>query len=225
MRFRLFVFLFALRVASIAQEARPPQLPTAVPNALPDSRGSLEGKRAKLKLLVPVSSKSPNGSSFMAQLEAPIEVAGTPVVAQGSILEGHLETTHARRPLRGGTLRLIFDRIKLPDGTIQPARVMLVQAESQSARADSEGTLRPTLSKKRLAFQLGGTALAAKLSDDLVEETLAASAGSARWAGLAGGAVFLLIQKGREVKLKQGDLVEIEFVREGEPLPVGSSAR
>jgi hypothetical protein len=41
------------------------------------------------------------------------------------------------------------------------------------------------VSKKRLVIQLGGTALVAKLADDLSEEALAATAGSARWYGLA----------------------------------------
>ncbi len=112
-----------------------------------------------------------------------------------------------------------FDRVRLPDGTIRPARFDLAATEGKSAWTDSEGTVHPTVSKKRLALQLGGTALAAKLADDLSEEALAVSAGAARWHGLAASTTFLLLQKGREAKLEPGEIIEVELVREGQPLP------
>jgi hypothetical protein len=109
---------------------------------------------------------------------------------------------------------MVFDRIKLPDGTVQPARFELSATESVFARADSEGTVHPTISKKRLAIQLGGTALVAKLADDLSEEVLATTAGSARWYGLAASTTFLLLQKGREVKLKPGEIIDVDLIRD-----------
>ena len=159
----------------------------------------------------------------MARLEDPVEVDGKPVLPKGTLVEGHLETTPARRMMRRGALRMVFDRIKLPDGTVQPARFELSSTESDSARTDSEGTVHPTVSKKRLAIQLGGTALVAKLADDLSEEALATSAGSARWYGLAASTTFLLLQKGREVKLKPGEIIEVDLLRDGSALPVGPS--
>ena len=140
---------------------------------------------------------------------------GTTVLPQGSVVEGHLETVHARRIMRPGALRMIFDRVKLPDGTIQRANFVVVSSESKSVKADEEGELHPTISKKRLAFQLGGTAAVAKLADDIAEEAVAAGAGTARLYGLAGAGVFLFFQKGREVKLHQGDIIEAELVRSG----------
>jgi len=156
----------------------------------------------------------------MARIEDPVEVQGRAVLPAGTLVEGHLETTPARRPMRRGALRMIFDRVKLPDGTVQPARFELSSTESNSARTDSEGTVHPTVSKKRLAIQLGGTAAVAKLADDLSEEALAAGAGSARWYGLAASTAFLLLQKGREVKLKPGEVIEVDLVREGGTLPL-----
>jgi phage gp45-like len=97
--------------------------------------------------------------------------------------------------------------------------------ESNAARTDSERTVHPAVSKKRLVIQLGGTALVAKLADDLSEEALAATAGSARWYGLAASTTFLLLQKGREVRLKPGEVIEVDLVREGSPLPVVPAAR
>jgi phage gp45-like len=75
------------------------------------------------------------------------------------------------------------------------------------------------------ALQLGGTALVAKLADDISEEALATSAGSARWYGLAASTAFLLLQKGREVKLKPGEVIEVDLVRDGSPLPMGTASR
>jgi hypothetical protein len=189
----------------------------ATPSRQNDERA---GVKARLSLLSQVSSKSPSGSSFMAKIEDPVEVQGKPVLPAGTLVEGHLETTPARRPMRRGALRMIFDRVKLPDGTVQPARFELSSTESNSARTDSEGTVHPTVSKKRLAIQLGGTVAVAKLADDLSEEALAAGAGSARWYGLAASTTFLLLQKGREVKLKPGEVIEVDLVREGGTLPL-----
>ncbi len=109
----------------------------------------------------------------MAKVEDPVEVDGKSVLPKGTLVEGHLETVPARRMMRRGALRMVFDRVKLPDGTVQPARFELSSTESNAAKTDSEGTVHPTVSKKRLAIQLGGTALVAKLADDLSEEVLA----------------------------------------------------
>ncbi|HYM06786.1 MAG TPA: hypothetical protein VEU11_09515 [Terriglobales bacterium] len=183
------------------------------------SQTSLEGRKARLALLSPISSKSPSGSSFMAKLEDPVEMDGKPVLQPGTLVEGHLETVPARRMMRRGAMRLIFDRIKLPDSTVQPARFELSSSDSNSAKTDSEGTLHPTVSKTRLALQLGGTSLVAKLADDLSEEALATTAGSARWYGLAASTAFLLLQKGREVKLKPGDVIVVDLMRDSSELP------
>jgi hypothetical protein len=170
---------------------------------------------ARLTLLSNISSKSPSGSSFLARVQTAVTVDGKPVLPEGSIVEGHLQTTPARRMMRAGALRIIFDRIKLPDGTVQGAGFELVTAESDSVKVDDEGVARPTVSKKRLALQLGGSLAIAKLADDISEEVLAVGAGSARYYGLGASVAFLAIQKGREVKLREGDVVEVEFVRTG----------
>lgn len=156
----------------------------------------------------------------MAKLDDPVEVDGKPLLPKGTLVEGHLETTPARRMMRRGALRMVFDRIRLPDGTVQPAGFELSATESNATKTDSEGTVHPTVNKKRLAIQLGGTALVAKLADDLSEEALATSAGSARWYGLAASTTFLLLQKGREVKLKPGEIIEVDFARDGSAVPM-----
>ena len=129
---------------------------------------------ARLTLLSNISSKSPSGSTFLARAQTPVAVEGRPLLPEGSIVEGHLQTTPARRMIHAGALRMIFDRIKLPDGTVHPAAFELVTAESDSVKVDDEGVAHPTVSKKRLALQLGGSLAIAKLADDIAEEALAA---------------------------------------------------
>ena len=67
----------------------------------------------------------------MAKLEDAVAVDGKPVLPQGTLVEGHLETTPARRMMRRGALRMIFDRLKLPDGTVQPAHLELASNREQ----------------------------------------------------------------------------------------------
>ncbi len=125
----LFAWCIAWAAGSWAQEVTP-QL-----------RYAPESGKARLTLLSPISSKSPSGSSFMAKLEDPVAGDGKPVLPQGTLVEGHLETTPARRMMRRGALRMIFDRLKLPDGTVQPARFELSSTESDAAKTDREGTV------------------------------------------------------------------------------------
>ena len=223
LRCSLFAWCIVLAAGVSAQDRATP-LPNA-PEAQQPAQPSLDGRKVRLALITQISSKSPSGASFMARLEDPLEMDGKPVLPKGTLVDGHLETIPARRMMRRGALRMIFDRIKLPDGSVQPARFELSSTDSDSAKTDSEGTVHPTVSKKRLAIQLGGTALAAKLADDLSEEALATTAGSARWYGLAASTTFLLLQKGREVKLKPGEIIEVDLLRDGSALPMGTAAR
>lgn len=148
-----------------------------------------------------------------------MDVGGETIFPKGSVFEGHVETVKARRPLRSGAMRLFFDQAKLPNGTIRAVPVELMATDAKSAKVDDEGTLKPRLSKKRLAIQLGGALLAAKIADDVAEEaSTSVTPGKARFYGMASAGVVLLLQKGREVHLKPGDTVEVEFGREGAPL-------
>ena len=204
-----FFSTFFMLSAAVLSQCRPG--PTSLPQVAPTD------PTLRLGLLSPITSKSPSGSSFLARLENPVQVEGTIVLPRGSVVEGHLETVRARRMMRPGALRMIFDRVRLPDGTIQRANFVVVRSESKSVKADDEGELHPTISKKRLALQLGGTSAVAKLADDIAEEAVAAGAGTARLYGLTGAGVFLFLQKGREVKLREGDIIEAELLRNPQP--------
>jgi hypothetical protein len=206
MRARLLLFILLLASSLAAAQSAVPAL------------SALEGKTATLALLSAVSSKLPPDASFRARLESAVQVGNLPALPQGTIFEGHLEPTRARRRLRSGSLRLVFDRIVMPDGTIRTASLSLTSVRYQSVTTDFEGTIRPRRSKKRLLFQFGGAALIAKLADDLSELASASvTKNSARYFGLGGAAAFLLLQRGGDVKIPQGTELDVIFNRENPP--------
>ena len=71
---------------------------------------------------------------------------------------------------------------------------------------DPEGVFRAG-NKMRL-LKLGGSLAAAKIADDTVDSTIGAS--KARYVGLATAATLMILQKGGEAKLHQGDTIEVE---------------
>ena len=182
----------------------------------------LEGSRVKLRLISPVSSKSPNGSSFQARIDEPLVSNGRVLLPKGTLFEGHLESKRASRLMRPGSLYLAFDRLIFPNGDIQRANMHLVSTGSTAIKPDGEGMLHPKLSKKRLFLQVGGAALTAKLADDLAELAggTAIGAGSARLIGAGAAATFFVFQKGREVKLRPGDTLEAEFDLQSQRIPI-----
>ena len=137
------------------------------------SSATLEGKSTRLTLLSALSSKSPKASEFRARLEESVQVDGEVLLPQGTLFEGHVEPRPARRMIRSGALRLVFDRMVLPDGTVRFTNTSLTSIDYKGVKTDSEGTVRPRLSKKRLLVQVGGALLIAKVGDDLSEVAIA----------------------------------------------------
>ena len=183
---------------------------------------SLQGKSTRLRLLSPISSKQPKDSRFQARLTEPLEVVGHVLLPRGTLFEGHVDAKPARRMIRSGALRLVFDRMILPDGTQYPANLALTSVQHQKVKTDAEGTVRPKRSKKRLLIQMGSAILIAKVADDL-SEVAAASVGKgmARFIGLGAAVGFVLLQKGGEVKVPEGTDIEVTFGRDSEVLPMG----
>jgi hypothetical protein len=181
----------------------------------------LEGTRARLSLLSEISSRLASGSRFQARLVEAIALNGQTIIPAGTLFEGSLTAVPARRLMRPGSLALVFEHIKLPQGKVQGIKLNLLAADSPAVKTDREGHLHPATSKRRLLLQFGGAALAAKLTDDLAELAAggAVGAGSARYIGAAAAAAFLAFQKGRDVKLKPGDKIEVEFVRDAPAFP------
>ena len=125
-----------------------------------------------------LSSKLATGSVFTARDSA------------GRVYHGHVVTHPARRLLRQGSMRLVFDEPVVP--------------------VKNEGTFRAG-NKVRL-LKLGGSLAAAKLADDAVDGAIGAT--KARYVGMAASAILIIFQKGSEAKLHKGDTVEVEPRRE-----------
>ena len=182
---------------------------------------ALDGQSSTLTLLTDVSSRQPKNSRFKAKLGAELKIENQILLPQGTVFEGHLEPERARRRLRQGSLQLIFDQMVFPDGQVHPVNAVVTSVQLKSLSVDTEGFIRPHRSKKRLAIQLGTTALIAKLADDISEVASASvTRNSARYFGVAGAATFLLLQRGSDVKMPAGTPVDVLFEREPQPAAV-----
>ena len=133
-----------------------------------------ETQTVTLTLQEDLSSKLPTGTVFTAEDSA------------RKIYHGHVVTHPARRLLRRGSMRLIFDDPVVP--------------------VTHEGVFRAG-NKMRL-LKLGGSLAAAKLADDAVDGALGAT--KARYVAAGVGAALIILQKGGEAMLHKGDTIEVE---------------
>jgi hypothetical protein len=195
-------------------------LPLLLALALPGSGFAQAGNPSgaytiTVTLLSSVSSKSRSGSPFSARLEENVNANGRGLLPKGTLLEGEAFTVRPRRLNRPGSVRLVFRRLHLPGGAVFSASASLVSTSEASIKVDPEGTLHPRLSKKRIAIQLGLTALAAKASDDLAEVAISGlTPGKARFFGLGGALGFYLLQKGKDVNVPAGTTLRVAFSRD-----------
>jgi hypothetical protein len=144
-----------------------------------------DAQTVTLTLQEDLSSKLPTGTAFTARDTA------------GKVYHGHVITRPARRLLRRGSLRLIFDDPVVP---VTP---------------DPEGVFRAG-NKMRL-LKLGGSLAAAKLADDAVDGAIGAS--KARYVAIGVGAALIIFQKGGEAKLHKGDTIDVESRRDSASKP------
>jgi len=133
-----------------------------------------DAQNLTLTLQEDLSSKLPTGTAFTAR------------DSTGIVYHGHIVAQPARRFLRRGSMRLVFD------DPVVPVR--------------NEGVFRAG-NKMRL-LKLGASLAAAKLADDAVDGTIGAT--KARYVGLAASATLMIFQKGGEARLHKGDTVEVE---------------
>jgi hypothetical protein len=134
-----------------------------------------DAQTVTLTLQEDLSSKLPAGTAFTAR------------DAAGKVYHGHVVTHPARRLLRRGSMRLVFDDPVVP---VTP---------------DPEGVFRAG-NKMRL-LKLGGSLAAAKLADDAVDGAI--GAGKARYVAFAVGAALIIFQKGGEAMLHKGDTIDV----------------
>jgi hypothetical protein len=133
-----------------------------------------EAQTVTLALREDISSKLPTGTAFTAK------------DAMGKVYHGHVMTHPARRLVRRGSMRLVFDDPVVP--------------------VTSEGVFRAG-NKMRL-LKLGASLAAAKLADDAVDGAIGAT--KARYVAIAASAALIIFQKGGEAQLHKGDTIEVE---------------
>jgi len=137
-----------------------------------------EAQTITLTLQEDLSSKLPTGTVFTAK------------DSTGKVYHGHVVTHPARRLLRRGSMRLVFDDPVVP--------------------VINEGVFRAG-NKMRL-LKLGGSLAAGKLADDAVDGAIGAK--KARYVAIVVAAALIVFQKGGEAKLHNGDTVDVEPRRE-----------
>jgi hypothetical protein len=141
----------------------------------------------QMTLLADLSSKLPSGT--------PIKVKGD----DEKIYSGHIVTHHSRHWLRRGSLRIEFD---------VPVTVTAVHGH----KMDSEGTVKA--GHRRQVAGAAVSVLAAQSFDDYVLDPALRHKNPAWYgadAALVAGTLFL--QKGGEVKLKAGTVLDVEPIR------------
>lgn len=154
----------------------------------------------KIVLLTALSSKMPTGTSFSCR------VASSPDAPQtcGTIVARRAGWFH-----RHGTLRLIV-AAKVA-GKATPAI-----PESKEFRSDAEGTIVRRVTWKRRLITAGTVAGIAKIADDThdaIQGPVAAATPSGRRKSLIIGwgaaTTWLIIQRGQDVKLPEGTILEV----------------
>jgi len=205
-----------------------PPAKVAPPAATASGMALAPGTRARLMLLTPVSaSASREGDALHARLLEPVRLGDRTVLPEGCVFEGRIARTRPpRRLIRGGQLRLVFDRLILPDGAIREISTSLDAVESDHhspLRIDTEGTVASgPQSKKAMLLNLGVSYAFGKIVDDLFEEgikygftslTPGAVASAARYVGIATGLAWFLTQRGRDVRLGKYTVLDTVFTR------------
>lgn len=105
------------------------------------------GTTIDLRLTTEVSSDKPSGQAVSAVVIAPVLVNGTPVISQGTQLDGVTADSHADQPSQNGsteqpaTLRLTFTKIQDKAGQSKPTSSVLVGIDNAREAVDQSGLI------------------------------------------------------------------------------------
>jgi len=171
----------------------------------------------KVVLLTALSSKMPNNAAFQAKItnacqpEAAVAqprlAVETPVAdlpcAENGVLTGRVVARRAGWFHRRGTIRLVIDDSRFAIGEQE-----VTNLKSTFAKVDSEGTISRRASWKRriLSFAIAGGIM--KVADDSVDWWALSTAGARHFAWIA-GAAWLVVERGQDVRLPAGTVIEV----------------
>lgn len=132
---------------------------------------------------------------------------------QGAVIDGHLEQVKRPGKAKGtAQLQLSFDQIRLPDGrsSKMSAQVIEVIANGSSegvGKVDSEGGVQGSDSTKSDVKKVGGAAGIGAIIGLIVGGGTGAAIGATIGAGV--GTAGVLTQKGKDIRLNQGQQLRI----------------
>lgn len=165
------------------------------------------GTKIRVKMDVEINSGvSSKNDTFTVRIARPVKSGDTVLLPEGTLIEGRvIESTPASNAGRPGSMLIRFERIK-PDG-----------ADWQRMDAVPVKQLRGNSTANWSAFSIiGGTAIGA-LIGGLTGSGKGALIGAGIGAG--GGSAVAYARKGKDVRIKSGDVFEI-VLKEAIVLPV-----
>jgi hypothetical protein len=155
------------------------------------------------KLNVPISTKtSHNGDAFMlTQTDTLFHKAPA---LHGAVIDGHVDGVVAAGPMKNPAMTVVFDDIRLADGTKEPVNVVLISTKQFDPKSHKLRTI---------GLMIGGA---------VAGHAIAASTGKKHGAltGAAGGYVLSQTLK-TDVAVPAGSVVELRFKS---PVTAGASA-
>jgi hypothetical protein len=83
------------------------------------------------------------GTTFTAELTAPVVRDGRVLLPIGSTLTGHVTEVHGGKRINGeASMHLLPQQVTLPDGTVYPIHALVIDTDLYKAnKVDSEGTI------------------------------------------------------------------------------------
>jgi hypothetical protein len=151
------------------------------------------------------------GDPFSANIAEPLLESGRQVIPLGALLEGHIASLDRPGHLRGvGHILLSVESLRLPTGRSVPVRAVLVGVHgAQGVRVvNEEGQIAGPSSRLRTMAFIGGGTAAGGLAGAIFH--------AIPWGMVAGGAAGLVSQarqRGKDLNLPAGTLLDFELSR------------
>lgn len=144
-----------------------------------------------------------------------------PAIYQGAIIDGHLELVKRPGKAKGtAQLQLAFDQIRMPDGrttklSAQVIEVIPTGASEGVGKVDNEGGVKGQGSTKDDARKVGAAAGVGAVIGLIFGGGSGAAIGATIGAGV--GTAGVLNQRGKDIRLTQGQQLRIRTARDTEP--------
>ncbi|HXG93178.1 MAG TPA: hypothetical protein VNN73_12560 [Blastocatellia bacterium] len=176
--------------------------------------------KARIILQTRLSSKlSEPGDPITAVLDEPIYVGDELVMPRGTEFKGRVaQVTHAGRPLKSGTISIIFERVAMPWGD-EPVSIALAAIDdwdkNEKLKANDEGKVKGDKRGDKAAENvIRGGSIGGAGAGVIILTSRSAGAlpvgGAALGAGMLAG---LLLTKGGEIQVNPGAVMRIKFLK------------